>query len=227
MRLKTFCTSLAAAALLVGALSLARAADEKAAAEPKPDKDGFYALFDGKSLDGWKIGGPEKSFRIEDGCIVVEGAGPSHLFYAGPVKNHDFKNFHFKAEVQTFPKANSGIYFHTVFQEKGWPEQGFECQVNATHTDWIKTGSLYHVKDIKDPGHKDNEWFTYEILVKGNQVTITINGKVVTEWTQPDGDKGTPNHKGRFLQHGTFAFQAHDPKSKAMYRNVMVKPLDD
>src|SRR5690348_6008964 len=102
------------------------------AEDPKPDKDGFIPLFDGKSLDGWKIGGPAETFKVEDGILVVNGKGPSHMFYDGPMNNHDFKNFHLKAEVQTFPKANSGIYFHTTYQEKGWPQKGFEAQVNAT-----------------------------------------------------------------------------------------------
>ena len=80
--------------------------------------------------------------------MVVHGNGPAHLFYDGPVHNHDFKNFHLKAEVMTFPHANSGIYFHTKYQEEGWPAQGFECQVNQTHSDPKKTGGLYAVKDV-------------------------------------------------------------------------------
>src|SRR5947207_899463 len=118
--------------------------------EPKPNKDGFVSLFDGKDLDGWKIGGPEESWSVKDGQIVVHGKGPSHLFYEGPVHNHDWKNFHLKAEVMTFPHANSGIYFHTKFQEKGFPDKGFECQVNCSHTDWKKTGGLYDIKDTRD-----------------------------------------------------------------------------
>ena len=112
---------------------------------PKPDKDGFYQLFDGKSLDGWKVGTNAATFKVEDGLLVANGKGPAHLFYVGPVNNHDFKNFHLKAEVKTFPKANSGIYFHTEYQETNWPSKGFEAQVNATHSDRKKTGGLYSV----------------------------------------------------------------------------------
>jgi hypothetical protein len=162
---------------------------------------------------------------VEDGHITVHN-GPSHLFYEGPVHNHDWKDFHFKAEVMTFPHANSGIYFHTSFQESGFPDDGFEAQVNATHTDWKKTGSLYDVKDIRDPHHKDNVWFLYEIIVKGDQVTIKIDGNTVNEWTQPADYTPTASHAKRYLHHGTFAFQGHDPGSQTWYRNVAVKPLD-
>src|SRR5947209_1965001 len=91
---------------------------------PKPDKDGFYSLFDGKTMDGWKIGDNAASWKVQDGMLVVNGPGPAHLFYVGPVHDHDFKNFHLKAMVETFPHANSGVYFHTKYQEKGWPDQG-------------------------------------------------------------------------------------------------------
>src|SRR3981189_2826637 len=88
------------------------AEEARQADEPKPDKDGFYSLFDGKSLAGWKVGKNADSWSVQDGMIVVNGAGPAHLFYEGPVHNHDFKNFHLKAQVMTLPNSNSGIYFH-------------------------------------------------------------------------------------------------------------------
>ena len=88
--------------------------------------------------------------------------------------------------VKTFPKANSGIYFHTTFQESNWPDKGFEAQVNATHTDPKKTGGLYAVKDVMNTAPVgDNEWFTYDIIVKGNHVQLQINGKTTADWTQP------------------------------------------
>jgi hypothetical protein len=219
--------AMAFAGVILAGLGAAAPQDAGPSAEPQPDKDGFVSLFDGKSLDGWKVGTNAESWSVEEGHITVHGKGPSHLFYVGPVHNHDWKNFHLKAEVMTFPHANSGIYFHTKYQETGWPDQGFEAQVNATHGDWKKTGSLYDIKDIRDPHHKDNEWFLYEIIVKGDQVTLKIDGNTVNEWTQPADFKPPSNHAGRFLQHGTFALQGHDPGSKTYFKSVVVKPLDD
>ena len=94
----------------------------------------------------------------------------------------------------TEPGSNGGVYFHTAYQDVSWPDKGFEVQVNNTHTDPIKSGSLYHVVDIGtdvvSPIVKDNEWFTEDILVKGNTVTISLNGKQVVKWTQPAGLAG-------------------------------------
>src|SRR5690606_20146234 len=97
--------------------------------------DGWISLFDGKTLNGWKINEHPETFKVENGAIVVNGER-SHLFYEGDVADHDFKNFELKVEVMTFPGSNSGIYFHTQFQENGFPEIGHEVQVNISHTDW-------------------------------------------------------------------------------------------
>ena len=193
---------------------------------PKPDKDGFVDLFDGKSLDDWKIGDNADSWSVKDGEIVVHGKGPAHLFYNGPINNHDWKNFHLKAEVLTKPKANSGIYFHTKFQEKGWPDQGFEAQVNQTHGDPKKTGGLYNIKDVMNVAPaEDNKWFVYEIIVEGKHVILKIDGKVTTDWTE--AEKPTPPTKGRIIQHGTIALQGHDPNSECHYKSVKIKALPE
>ncbi len=192
-----------------------------AAADQPEAKDGWISLFDGKTLDGWKVGNNAGSFRCQDGMIVANGP-TAHLFYAGDVQKHDFKNFDLKAEVMTFPKANSGIYFHTRYQESGWPQHGYEAQVNNSHSDPKRTGSLYGVKDVYEVPAKDNVWFTQEIIVRGKHIVIKIDGKTVVDYTEPDKVEGT-----RRLSQGTFALQAHDPGSKTYFKNIMVKPLPD
>jgi hypothetical protein len=215
--------TLTCAALLFG---LAAMPLTSAAEAPKPDKDGWFHLFNGKNLDGWKISedNPE-TFKVVDGHIVAHGEA-AHLFYDGPVENHDFKNFEYECEVMTKPKANSGMYFHTKYQPKSWPTTGIEVQVNQTHGDPKKTGSLYNIKNVMDKSPaKDNEWFTQNITVKDNHVTVKVNGKVVNEWTQPEDFKREDGWETAKISHGTFALQGHDPESETHYRSVKVKPL--
>lgn len=195
--------------------------------EPKPDDEGFIELFNGKDLDGWKIGGKEDGWKVQDGQLVTSD-GPSHLFYEGPVHDHDWKNFHLRAVVMTHPHANSGIYFHTKFQEKGFPDQGFEAQINQTHKDPKKTGGLYNVADVMNTSPaEDDKWFTYDIIVEGKHVVLKIDGKVTTDWTEADPPKPVPHMPGRFLQHGTIALQGHDPKSETHFKSVKIKALPD
>ncbi len=121
----------------------------------------------------------------------------------------------------TTPGSNSGIYFHTRYQEDGWPNHGYEAQVNQTHGDPKKTGGLYNVQDNYKAPAKDNEWFDYEITVEGKHIVIKIDGKTISDYTEP-ADLVRPD---RQLSSGTFAIQAHDPKSKVYFRNLRVKPL--
>jgi hypothetical protein len=186
--------------------------------------DGWVSIFDGKSLDGWKVGENAQTFSVENGELRVFGPR-AHLYYVGPVANHNFTNFEWKADIMTFPGANSGMYFHTEYQESGWPEKGYEVQVNNSHTDRIRTGSLYNIVDVTTPPAKDHEWFTQHIVVRGKRVTISVNGKQLVDYTEPDNVERPASMKGRVLSSGTFAIQGHDPKSRVHYKNIMVKVL--
>ena len=209
-------------AMLVAPLAVIGADEAKG---KKNGEKGFVSLFDGKSLNGWKVNKENpKSITVKDGNIVIDGPR-AHLFYTGDVENHNFKNFVLRAQVKTFPKANSGIYFHTKYEDSGWPYAGFEAQVNNTHGDPKKSGGLYAVKDVNPAPAKDGEWFDYEIRVKGKEVNIKINGKVTSSWTEIPNAPHLKSMPGRKLGSGTFALQAHDPKSVVHYRNIRVKPL--
>ncbi len=186
----------------------------------------WISLFDGKSMDGWKVGNNAETFSIHDGQIVVHGK-TAHLFYIGDFHNHDFKNFELKAQVMTYPGSNSGIYFHTEYQDGGWPDKGFEVQVNNSHSDWKRSGSLYDVVDVKEVYAKDNEWYTEYVKVTGKHVLIKINDQTVVDYTEPEHVTIPDGHPGRFISHGTFALQGHDPKSEVHFKNIMVKVLPD
>jgi hypothetical protein len=186
-------------------------------AATNPAGDEWISLFDGKSLDGWRASENPSTFSVKDGQIVVFG-DRAHLFYDGAVANHSFKNFEFKVSVMTTPGSNSGIFFHTEYQDTGWPSKGYEVQVNNTHTDWRKTGSIYAIQDVKEATARDNEWFTEHIIVQGKKITVKVNDKVINEYTEGEGGR---------LSSGTFALQGHDPKSKVFYKDVMVRVLPD
>ncbi len=186
--------------------------------------DGWISLFNGKNLDGWKVGENASTFSIEDGTIKV--AGPkAHLYYMGEVGNHDFKNFEFKAQVMTMPGSNSGIYIHTRYMDADWPKYGYEVQVNNSHTDWKRSGSLYDIVDIRENYAKDNEWYTTYIKVQDKRIIVKINDIVVIDYTEPEHPLMKDRNEHRLLSHGTFALQGHDPKSIIFYKDIMVKPL--
>lgn len=184
--------------------------------------EGFVSLMDGKTFKGWKMATENtETWKIEKGAFVAKGHR-CHLFYEGDGKH--FKNFHLKVEVMTEPNSNGGIYFHTAYQEKDWPRMGFECQVNVTQGDPIKTGSLYALKNLDVTPAKDKKWWTQEIIVEGSEVTVKIDGETVLEYIEPEGTK-PGNPFTRKLAEGTFGLQAHDPGSVVRYKNIRVKRL--
>ena len=199
------------------------------------DDSKWISLWDGSTFDGWKLSAENPStFQIKDGAIVAQGPR-AHLFYAGEVNGGKFRNFELKVDVLAKNNSNGGIYFHTDYQEEGWPLKGFEVQVNNTYArDPRKTGGLYGVLDNLVPPAKDDEWFEEHIVVRGNIVKVYVDGHLITNWVQPDDWNGLhplPSGRGqnfplRKLDSGTFALQGHDPKSLVLYKNIRVKILD-
>ena len=205
----------------------------------------FVSLFNGQSLSGWTAANENpESFSVEDGILVCKG-GRSHLYYTGSVGNADFKNFELRLSVRTTKGSNSGVYFHTKYQESGWPMLGFEAQVNSTQIDPRKTGSLYGIVNIWAPGmdilpfgarvsengevfvyqshaqSTDDEWYDYHITVINNQIVLKVNGRITVDWTQPKDWAGS-----RKIGQGTIGLQAHDPDSETHYKDIRIKVLD-
>jgi len=199
---------------------------------PEPDSQGWTPLFDGRSLKGWKAAENPASFKVVNRQLFADGPR-SHLFFVGDGSAPDFKNFELTAEVMTKPGANSGIYFHTRYQEKGWPEQGFEVQINNSHEgsgdyrEFKKTGSLYGVRNQYKSLVGDNEWFTLGVKVLQKQVQITVNDVLVVDYLESEPPIHEGESAGRYLSRGTFALQCHDEASKVYFRNLRVRPLPD
>jgi len=185
-------------------------------------EDGWTEMFNGKDLTNWKLSEESPtSFQVKDGILIV--AGPrSHLFYQEQGADAKLQNFEFEAVIKTHASANSGIFFHTLWQKNSWPVHGYEAQVNSSHKDPRKTGSVYSVKDVMNNApHKDDEWFTYNIRVEGKRIIIKVNGEVVNDYTEPEN----PGHATRRLSAGTIAIQAHDPQSVIHYKSLRLRKL--
>ena len=169
--------------------------------------------YDGKLKDGTTV----HLWRVEDGLLI--GSGPaSHLFSEGG----DYTDFVFRVEAQINDHGNSGQYFRTAFGPN-FPK-GYEAQINATHGDKIRTGSLYpsfgklsdadkkKILVMNDAPHKANEWFIQEVTAVGGKITIKVNDKTTVDWTDP----------GKTYTKGHFALQGHDPGTIVKFKKIEV-----
>ena len=218
--------------------AFAAAQDKQLTAKEK--EEGWVSIFDGKTLEGWKGNEPEEGFYVKDGCITGKG-GRNHLFYM-----EELGDFELKIDCKINKGGNSGLYFHSPWVEGNWPVQGFELQINASHGDPVKTGSLYNIISFFKAPHGDDEWFTYYITVRGSTLTVRINDEVLYTYSDPveratrggrQGGVGRPGNtetterppiteaNKRISQRGHIALQQHDPESIPQFKNIFLKKL--
>jgi hypothetical protein len=185
---------------------------QQGAADDKKDDDkDWVQLFNGKDLKGWKTHPADKAkWEVKDGILVGSGKA-GHLFS----ERDDYENFHYRVEAKINDGGNSGQYFRTQFGPS-FPK-GYEAQINSTHSDPIRTGSLYGFKEatVKEMLVKPDKWFTQEVIADGNHIIIKVNGKITVDFI----DKKNTYKKGHF------ALQQHDPGTVVQFRKIEVKEL--
>ena len=189
-------------------------------------QDGWVSIFDGTTLEGWKENEPDGSgnFKVEDGNIVGTG-GRNHLYYVG----EQFQNFELKIDVNINNDGNSGLYVKSQWQDNAWPTTGFEIQINSSHRDPQKSGSLYNIVRIYEAPHQDDEWFTYHIISRGNELTVRVNDKPLYTYVESASgqEQAAPitERNKRISQSGYIALQQHHDGSVVQFRNIYVKKL--
>ena len=188
----------------------------------------WVELINGKDFTGWKASENANTWTVIDGMFQCDGKR-SHLWYEGEHLKDGFKNFELEVQVKTFKLANSGIYFHTEYQETYCPNKGFVIQVNNTHigeNEYIelkRMASLYGIRNLYKSTFKDNQWITIKARVELNRVQIWCDGIKTVDYIQPD----TTGKEVKRLGKGSFCLQGHDVLSKAQFRSFKVRRLPD
>jgi hypothetical protein len=207
---------------LPAVLALTLVAPPQGISEDRKDEEkGWTQIFNGKDMTGWTVF-PRGTgqWKVEDGAL--KGSGPaSHLF----TTRDDYENFRYRVEAKINDHGNSGQYFRAQFGPR-FP-RGYEAQINSTHSDPIRTGSLYPAFNpslspadkakiiVTDMLVPPNEWFTQEVIADGNHIIIKVNGKTTVDFV----DEKNTYPKGRF------ALQQHDPKTVVYFRKIEVMEL--
>lgn len=183
-------------------------------------RDKWVSLFDGKTLSGWEYlemaGKGTSHWEVKDGVLV--GAGKQSMLFS---PHGHYKNFRFKAELKINDHGNSGMYIRAP--KEATFSKGYEVQVNSTHGDPIKTGSIYTYVHRFDQLVPPDTYFTQEVEAVDKDfrgkilphIKVWVNGKLLYEFI---------DHTG-FARQGHFAFQQHDPGSTVSIRKVEVMEL--
>ena len=202
-------------------------ADDK----PAPDAEGFSPLFNGKDLTGWTYGSGKKAgagYQVQDGVLFCTARDGGNLY-----TEKEYADFHLKFDFKLEPNSNNGVGIRA-------PAQGdaayvaMEIQVlddnGPQYKDKLRPaqyhGSIYDVVPAKR-GHlrSTGEWNSEEIIAKGRQITVKLNGQTIVDANLDDvkdpevlkKHPGLKNEKGHigFLGHGT----------RVEFRNIRIKEL--
>jgi Domain of Unknown Function (DUF1080) len=202
---------------LLGLLTFIPATAPGEPQDAKKAQGTWTALFDGTTLSGWeKIGNADSKWEVAEGAIC--GSGPASMLVCdkGP-----YKNFRVRAEIKINDKGNSGLYVRSK-RKPGFTD-GYEIQINSTHGDPVRTGSLYTLVELYGETVAPDTWYTQEVEVRDRQ----YRGKTVTEFTIKVNDKILYKFRdfAPEFKEGHIAFQQHDPGSKVCIRKVEVMEL--
>ena len=192
-------------------------------------KQGFTMLFDGSNLDQW-VGDPS-GYRMEEGNIVVhpEGHGAGNLY-----TKEEFADFEYRFEFQLTPGANNGLGIRAPLEGDA-AYVGMELQILDNEAAKYKDlqpyqyhGSVYGVIPSKR-GYllPTGEWNQQEVVVKGSNIKVTLNGTVILDGDIKEAAKnGTAdhnNHPGLQRKAGHIGFLGHGDVVR--FRNIRIKKL--
>ena len=185
----------------------------------------FTYLFNGQSIDGWRMAGPGKFVFIEyDKSLQSEG-GMGLLWYT----KKKYKDFILKIDWKVNRKNdNSGVFIRFSDPDNDPSiavNTGYEIQIddlampdgNPIH----KTGAIYNFAapsnnniPLASPSKPVGEWNTFEIEAINQKYSVILNGKKVI-----------PEFIGNRLTEGYIGIQNHDADSHVSFKSIRIREI--
>jgi hypothetical protein len=186
---------------------------------------GGTSLFDGKTLNLWKTHPKQPGdWTVVDGVLIGKGK-KSYLF----TDRADYENFHFLVDVSLDANANSGQFFRCKYElpTATSDPMGYEAQLcEGSDKGGYYTGSLYNFARAGDglsqkekdklPKEKikSGQWFTQEVIARGDRIVIKVNGLTTVDLVDP----------AKTYVRGHFALQQIG-SGEVRFRRIEVKEL--
>lgn len=187
----------------------------KSSSASSNDVSSFTSIFDGKTLNGWKMAGEGRFVIVESDAALQSEGGMGLLWYSENI----YKNFILKLEWKVSDEGdNSGIFVRFPDPNDNPSiavREGYEIQIDDRADNPIhQTGAIYDFAAPSKVVSKPlGQWNIMEIRALDQSYIVIINGEQVTEFT------------GSRMTEGYVGLQAHDDKSKVSFRNIMVKEV--
>jgi hypothetical protein len=179
----------------------------------------WIRLFDGKTLNGWRMEG-KADWKVEGGAILGR-QGPGNK--GGDLyTEQQWGDFELEAEFQMSSPGNSGIWFRVSAAQPGYQVDFID------EAAWpnVYSGSLYCmgkgflVKNSDPATIRKTGWNKMRLVVVGNSITVVMNGTTVVK-----------TNDATFPKSGSIGIQTHPGKDvngmEVRVRNIRIRPLDE
>jgi 3-keto-disaccharide hydrolase len=170
---------------------------------------GWITLLDSKTMGDWDRVG-ETNWRLEDGAVVADKKTSKGAAFL--VSKKSYKDFMLHVEFWASDNANSGIFLRCSDPKKISDRSCYEANIFDQRKDpSYGTGAVTRYVEVSPMPKAGGKWNTYEITIKGRDLTLVLNGKQTAQL-----------HNGMFQQ-GPIALQHGAGVIK--FRKVAIKPL--
>ena len=180
-------------------------------------KEGFKPLFNGVDLDGWKLRNPDglKSWSAQNGMLVNEIPKGKHG--TDIVSNSKFRDFVVRYEYMIPPGSNSGFYL------RGRHEIQILDDYKNRKLNSGGNGGIYSFSaPSKFVSRKPGQWQTAEATIRGDLVTVMLNGVKIHDNLKVD--RSTGGHLDENVdQPGPVMLQGDH--GAIAFRKIRIKPL--
>ena len=136
---------------------------------------GWVTLLDGSNLDNWVAVG-KANWRLQDGLLQAD-KGNGHL-----VSKNSYGDLQIRAEFWVDADANSGIFIRCADPQKPGSSTCYEVNIfdKRPEADY-GTGAIVNVAKVSPMPKAGGRWNIMEIMAKGPQLTVVLNGNRTAE----------------------------------------------
>ena len=131
----------------------------------------------------------------------------------------NYQNFQIQGQALTEKDAEASLLFHTD-GESGYEVLFHNGPINGSR----KTGSLSAIRNLYRSLAQDEEWFDFEVAVRGQNIAIKINGTDVVCYTEPKQPYRIDAYAKRLIGSGDIILQGK--RGTVKFRNLAITPLE-
>ena len=167
---------------------------------------GWTTLFDGSSIDGWRVLG-DANWELADAAVSAD-SGSGYL-----VTESSYGDFELTLEFWVDELANSGVFIRCSDPDNIGAANSYEVNIYDTRADQTyRTGGIVNVAAPTSVINTGGQWNSYEITAQGSRLVVILNGTQVVDATHDQFVRGPIA-----LQYGA---------GTVRFRNVQIRVLD-